>query len=160
VDISGVHQIKVIPCVCKDQPLDMQYMDMGLFPASFKQVSSAFTFQVLDDQRLDHLECKTSLLKYWTKLCRKTSPDDWDWVPVCPHLLCLSVQTQALHRIIIGRCSACPGNGGTSKTSCSLGSGMTQTRNQVQETWLCFVPHAHSRKLIYPPTGRRTRRSW
>ncbi len=84
VDISGVHQIKVIPCVCKDQPLDMQYMDMGLFPATFKRVSTAFTFRVLEDQRLDHLECKTPLLKYWTKLRRKTSPDDWDSVPVCP----------------------------------------------------------------------------
>jgi KDZ transposase family protein len=91
VDISGVHQIKVIPCVCKDQPLDMQYMDMGLFPASFKRVSTAFTFRVLEDQRLDHLECKTPLLKYWTKLRRKTSPDDWDSVPVCPCLLCCSV---------------------------------------------------------------------
>ncbi len=59
-------------------------MDMGLFPATFKRVSTAFTFRVLEDQRLDHLECKTPLLKYWTKLRRKTSPDDWDSVPVCP----------------------------------------------------------------------------
>lgn len=74
VDRSGLHRLEVIPCRCDGGPsVDMQYMDMGLFPASFEQVKTAFTFGVLDDFRMDNVECKTSAYNYYNKLVRLTS---------------------------------------------------------------------------------------
>jgi hypothetical protein len=74
VDRSGVHQLKVHLCLCPGcPPKDVQYFDLGLFPASLQKVKTAFTFAVLDDFRMDNLECKTSGLKYYSKLRRLTS---------------------------------------------------------------------------------------
>ena len=74
VDRSGVHRLLVISCGCDNRrQLDLQYMDMGLFPASFDTVKTAFTFNVLDDFRMDNVECKTSALNYYQKLARLTS---------------------------------------------------------------------------------------
>ena len=74
VDKSGVHRLYVRPCLCLGcSPIDLQYLDMGLFPASLKCVRTAFTFAVLDDFRMDNLECKTAGMKYFNKLRRLTS---------------------------------------------------------------------------------------
>jgi hypothetical protein len=74
VDKSGVHRIRIHPCTCSGcPPLDLQYLDMGLFPATLRRIKTAFTFKVLDDFRVDNLECKTSALKYYSKLKRLTS---------------------------------------------------------------------------------------
>jgi hypothetical protein len=74
VDKSGVHRIRIHPCTCSGcPPLDLQYLDMGLFPATLRRIETAFTFKVLDDFRMDNLECKTAALKYYSKLKRLTS---------------------------------------------------------------------------------------
>lgn len=87
VDKSGVHRLRVRPCVCTVKaPVDLQFMDMQLFPASLKQIQTAFTFGVLDDFRMDNLECKTAGLKYFNKLKRLTSNAFPHSVPVCPGL--------------------------------------------------------------------------
>ena len=83
VDKSGVHRLRVRPCRCVEAgPLDLQYLDMGLFPASLKRIQTAFTFAVLDDFRMDNLECKTAGLKYYSKLRRLTSNTFPHSVPV------------------------------------------------------------------------------
>lgn len=83
VDRSGVHRLEVIPCRCDSSYLiDMQYMDMGLFPSSFEQVKTAFTFGVLNDFRMDNVECKTSAYNYYNKLVRLTSNEFPQSVPV------------------------------------------------------------------------------
>jgi hypothetical protein len=83
VDKSGVHQLRVLPCCCSGHvPLDMQFLDMGLFPASLRRIKTAFTFGVLDDFRMDNLECKTAGLKYYSKLRRLTSNTFPQSVPV------------------------------------------------------------------------------
>ena len=83
VDQSGLHNIRIHPCCCPDAlPTDIQCLRMGFFPTSFKQVKTVITFQALEDQRLDNLECKTALLRYWNKLRRKTSSDNWTSLPV------------------------------------------------------------------------------
>ncbi|KAG2738524.1 hypothetical protein P692DRAFT_201873906 [Suillus brevipes Sb2] len=56
---------------------------MGLFPASFTSPKTAFTFAVLDDFLLDNLECRTSVMNYYSKLRRVTSS-------VFPHLVPVS----------------------------------------------------------------------
>ena len=93
VDKSGVHRLRVRPCRCVDGPtLNLQYLDMGLFLASLKRVQTAFTFAVLDDFRMDNLECKTAGLKYFNKLKRLTSNAFPHSVPV--RASCQNVETK------------------------------------------------------------------
>jgi hypothetical protein len=83
VDKSGVHRMRVRPCICSGCPgIDLQYFNMGLFPASMKRIHTAFTFAVLDDFRMDNLECKTAGMGYWNKLVRLTSNSFPNSVPV------------------------------------------------------------------------------
>lgn len=83
VDSSGVHRIRINPCRCPNaSPLEHQYLQMGLFPTSFIVIKTVVTFGTLEDQRLDNLECKTAMLKYWNKVRRKTAHVGWQKVPV------------------------------------------------------------------------------
>jgi hypothetical protein len=86
VDRSGVHRIRIIPCGCADAPKGEErythYLAMGLFPASLQNIKTAFTFGVLDDFRMDNLECKTAGLNYWHKVVRITSNEFPKSVPV------------------------------------------------------------------------------
>jgi hypothetical protein len=87
VDKSGVHRLRVRPCICSTgAALDLQFIDMGLFPASLKKIRTAFTFGVLDDFRMDNLECKTAGSRYFNKLKRLTSNAFPHSVPVGPYL--------------------------------------------------------------------------
>jgi len=83
VDTSGIHKIRITPCSCPNAaPLDIQLLRMGLFPTSFERVQTVITFGALEDQRLDNLECKTPMLRYWNKLRRKTTEHAWLSLPV------------------------------------------------------------------------------
>lgn len=83
IDRTGVHPLKVRLCYCAGaEAQDLQYMSSGLFPASFEQVETAFTFRLLDDLRMDNLECKTPVLNFWHRLRRTTAPLDPESVPV------------------------------------------------------------------------------
>ena len=75
VDVSGVHYLPVVLCDCQGS-LDEhdQYLNCNLFPASFKQIRTAFTTEVLKDFRLSNLECKTTAYQYYSKLRRITCP--------------------------------------------------------------------------------------
>ncbi|KAF8961701.1 hypothetical protein BDZ97DRAFT_1759716 [Flammula alnicola] len=72
VDVSGIHHLPVIGCLCNDADSDMDiaYLKMGLFPTSFIRIQTVFTFNVLKDYRLSNLECKTSSYQYYQKLRR------------------------------------------------------------------------------------------
>jgi hypothetical protein len=96
VDISGVHTIGVRRCQCPSAPSpDIQFLDMGMFPASFTNPKAAFTFAVLDGFLIDNLECKTSAMNYFSKIRRVTSNAFPGTVPVClaptPHDLRLII---------------------------------------------------------------------
>ncbi|KAG1851391.1 hypothetical protein F4604DRAFT_1686888 [Suillus subluteus] len=81
VDKSGVHTHMIKYCTCADAPsTDVQLFQMGMFPASFSQPKTAFTFEVLDNFLLDNLECGTSAMNYYSKLRRMTTS-------VFPHLV-------------------------------------------------------------------------
>jgi CxC2 like cysteine cluster associated with KDZ transposases len=83
VDRSGIHEIGVSWCRCPEAPeLDMQLMMAGLFPATFRNPKTAFTFRVLEDFHLDNLECKTTPSQFFSRLRRLTNDEFPNTVPV------------------------------------------------------------------------------
>lgn len=76
VDVTGIHYLPVVRCLCPNSGADdnLDYIRMGLFPASFQTVKTVFTEDALRDFRLTNLECKTSAYQYYQKLRRLTSP--------------------------------------------------------------------------------------
>src|ERR1700675_2234238 len=90
VDHSGVHDIPVHWCQCPGHLTDeRQLFAIGLFPSTFTSIKTAFTFQVLDDFRMDNLECKTAALTFYNKLRCITSKAFPDSVKVFPATLTL-----------------------------------------------------------------------
>ncbi|KAH9034345.1 hypothetical protein EDB85DRAFT_1863986 [Lactarius pseudohatsudake] len=74
VDRSGIFKMEAVFCVCSEKDnQDEQLLQSGLFPATFKQIRSLFTFSVLDDFLNDNLECKTTAQQYYSKLQSLTS---------------------------------------------------------------------------------------
>lgn len=99
IDVSGVHRIRILPCRCPNaSTLEHQYLQMGLFPTSFLVIKTVVTFSTLEDQRLDNLECKTAVLKYWNKVRRKTAPIGWNTLPV-RNLACRSPHLCSIRRM-------------------------------------------------------------
>ena len=76
VHTNGVHHLPVILCGCPGRQGKMldDYLELGLFPASFETVRTVFTFAVLDDNLLSYLECHTTSSQYFQKLRRLTNP--------------------------------------------------------------------------------------
>ncbi|KAH9035448.1 hypothetical protein EDB83DRAFT_2228949 [Lactarius deliciosus] len=73
INRSGIHEIGVSWCCCPEAPKrDMQLMMAGLFPATFHNLKTVFTFQVLEDFHLDNLECKTTPSQFFSHLQRLT----------------------------------------------------------------------------------------
>jgi hypothetical protein len=85
VDCQGVFEMEVLFCACSDGgSKDEQVLKAGLFPATFKQIETLFTFSVLDNFLTDNLECKTTAQQYYSKLQSMTSSMFPDHVPVGP----------------------------------------------------------------------------
>jgi hypothetical protein len=61
VNQTGVFDMEILYCICPNAGArDEQLLQSTLFPSSFKQIETAFTFSVLDDFLTDNLECKTT----------------------------------------------------------------------------------------------------
>ena len=93
VDRSGIFNMEIVFCVCPDgRKEEVQLLQAGLFPATFKQIEMVFTHTVLDDFLRDNLECKTTAQQYYSKLQLATSKMFLNIVPVCfgPLLICTS----------------------------------------------------------------------
>jgi hypothetical protein len=74
VHVNGLHFMPVYPCACDNAGSeDLQFLTMALWPSTYNNIKTLFTFQLLDDYLLDNLECKTSGQAYFTKLRRVTS---------------------------------------------------------------------------------------
>lgn len=81
---TGIFDTEIIFCVCPNSSdTDEQLLRSSLFPATFKQIETLFTFSVLDDFLIDNLECKTTAQQYYAKLQSITSKMFPDGVPVC-----------------------------------------------------------------------------
>jgi CxC2 like cysteine cluster associated with KDZ transposases len=89
IDRSGVHEIGVRWCCCPNAPeRDMQLMAAGLFPATFRNPKTAFTFRVLEEFHLDNLECKTTPSQFFSRLRRLTNDEFPKTVPVGQAHIC------------------------------------------------------------------------
>jgi hypothetical protein len=88
VDTNGIHSTCLCFCKCAGKVTSEYYkldqlLEAGLFPASVKQPSLTFTFNVLKDFHLHTLESKKSAYDFISALCQWTNnafPMD---VPVC-----------------------------------------------------------------------------
>lgn len=91
VDRSGVHELNIRWCMCAQAtPRDIQLIDRGLYPCSFKRIQTCFTFAVLDEYLLENLECTTPSFSFYQKLRRVTNPTFPHKVPVSLFVTTLS----------------------------------------------------------------------
>ena len=73
IHTTGIHQLCVSWCRCPHaNRRDIQLLRMGLYPLSYENPKTAFTFLALDDFLIENLECKTSASNYYSKLRRIT----------------------------------------------------------------------------------------
>ncbi|KAH8984882.1 hypothetical protein EDB86DRAFT_2833344 [Lactarius hatsudake] len=74
VDRHGIFDMEIVFCVCSGlDNTGEQLLRAGLFPSTFKQIETLFTFSVLEDFITDNLECKTTAQQYYSKLQSMTS---------------------------------------------------------------------------------------
>lgn len=80
IDATGIHYIRGLFCRCADaEEHYMQLLQADLYPVTQKSPQTVFTFNALEDFRIENLECKTASNGYFSKLRRLTSlafPDD------------------------------------------------------------------------------------
>lgn len=59
VHTNGIHYLPVRICRCKDAPPeDIQMMQLGYYPSTYKSIKTMFSFQVLDDYLLANWNVK------------------------------------------------------------------------------------------------------
>ena len=91
-DMNGIHDCRIVYCGCidRDSPV-VQLLKNSLFPATAKQVETAFTFRLLRDFHTLTTVAKTSAYDYMESLHRKTNNVLPDRVNVCillNHFIC------------------------------------------------------------------------
>lgn len=90
--VNGVHQVSVRLCKCQEGLQAYQFLHEGLYPASLQRVETAFTFDLLNDSRVENLECKASAYHFFRKLRRLTCPLFPDTIPVAlPDCLSMTI---------------------------------------------------------------------
>ena len=83
VTSTGICKRSIWWCTCStSSDKYIQHIRARLFPASFKNPQTVFTFEVLDHFRLDALECKTAAMNFMSKICRMTDEAFPSRVPV------------------------------------------------------------------------------
>ena len=84
ISSTGIFRRSVRWCHCAkktDQYIQL-LLHARLFPASFKNPKTAFTFEVLDHFLIDSLECKTAAMNFMSKIRRMTNEAFPSRVPV------------------------------------------------------------------------------
>jgi CxC2 like cysteine cluster associated with KDZ transposases len=84
VSSTGIFKRSIRWCSCAKSPDQFVQLLLRakLFPASFKNPKTAFTFEVLDHFRVDALECNTAAMNFMSKLRRITDEAFPSRVPV------------------------------------------------------------------------------
>ena len=77
-------------------------MMAGLFPATFRNPKTAFTFKALEEFHLDNLECKTTPSQFFSCLRRLTNDQFPNIVPVSEFNTSVNGRLISRHRIDIG----------------------------------------------------------
>jgi hypothetical protein len=80
---NGFHSLPIVWCDCdgRSSDRDLQLLDLHLYPATYDNPKTVFTFACLDDHRYSNLECKSSHYEYHQKLKRLTCPEYPDRAP-------------------------------------------------------------------------------
>lgn len=83
VHSNGFHMLPFVWCNCPEHQndRDLQLLDLHLYPASYDNIRTVFTFDCLDDHRYQYLECKVSHYQFHMKLRRQTCPEYPDASP-------------------------------------------------------------------------------
>jgi hypothetical protein len=91
IDTSGIthHRFQICGCPAA-KPLQIQLLQMQLFPATISRPETVFTFSVLDRFHIEALECKISASNFFNQLRRLTNSMFPHLVPVCSHFIHLS----------------------------------------------------------------------
>jgi hypothetical protein len=98
IDTNGIHQTKIRFCACEgfaDRP--DQLMCADLFPATMKQPTTAFTFHVLRQFHLHHLEGKVSAYDFIGALRRLSDNAFPQRIPVCLEVIEVSLAPLLIH---------------------------------------------------------------
>ncbi|KAF8805957.1 hypothetical protein BYT27DRAFT_7103387 [Phlegmacium glaucopus] len=75
VHTNGIHYLSMVACQCQgDHILPMDLIANRLLPASFVQIQTLFSAQVLDYFRLCNLELKASAYQFYQLIRRLTMP--------------------------------------------------------------------------------------
>lgn len=83
LDTNGLHKTAICYCHCaRRTPPLCQLLNMGFWPATVKQPTMLFTYDLLQDYHDHTLTSHKSAWDYWRTLCRKTNPFFPDKVPV------------------------------------------------------------------------------
>jgi hypothetical protein len=105
---NGIHKVWMRKCSCIDGGEEYQYLELGLYPASYTRIETLFTFDLLQACRLDNLECKASVYHLWSKLRRLTCPFFPTGVPASNlpfcRKMCVSTNWSEFCRIGIRNC--------------------------------------------------------
>ena len=145
IDRSGVHEIGVRWCCCPDAARhDIQLMAAGLFPATFRNPKTAFTFRVLEEFHLDNLECKTTPSQFFSRLRRLTSDEFPNTVPVGQASVSTDSKFNNSYRIDIGSCYGSADFGELLFLESGLVLDMMKVKIQSLVRWLYSALCAHS----------------
>ena len=126
---SGVFDMEILYSICPNAAAGHeQLIQSGLFPSSYKQIETVFTFSVLDDFLTDNLECKTTAQQYYSKLQSITNCMFPESVPVradsFPSQSSMSSVLISPFRIYTNNYSGHPASGVTYKIESLVGLDM------------------------------------
>ena len=127
----------------------IQLIRARLFPASFKNPQTVFTFEVLDHFRLDALECKTAAMNFMSKICQMTDEAFPLRVLVSYPLCWIQLIIDWASRIIIGSFFGWLENGWIFIIECSRDMSMIGLTCQSTGDWPSSAPLAHRWVSIY-----------
>lgn len=145
VDRSGVHEIGVSWCRCPEAPgHDMQLMMAGLFPATFYNPKTVFTFRVLEDFHLDNLECKTTPSQFFSRLRRLTNDEFPNTVPVRRFNVSAKYWLTRKLRTDIGNFLESADSGEPSFPESDLDLDMINMKNRSPDQWPYSVHCVHN----------------
>jgi hypothetical protein len=81
--IDGFHALSIAFCACESSPPPhLQLFDNKLFSASIDSPKTVFTFELLRQFRIHHLESKESAYSYIHSLYRLTNDEGSPQIPV------------------------------------------------------------------------------
>jgi hypothetical protein len=135
----------------------MQLMMAGLFPATFRNPKTAFTFRVLEDFHLDNLECKTTPSQFFSRLRRLTNDEFPNMVPVGNFSVSTDGRLTRGPRTDTGSCLGSADSGECSFPESDLVLGMMKVKNRSQDRWLYSALCAHNPESTSPKIGESTK---